>query len=64
MVGTFTVAGREDRTPELDRYEIASVEKVGDDLWRFNAKMDCCGMAGPGSPSPCLCDLSATLPSS
>lgn len=49
MVGTFTVAGREDRTPEPDRYEIASVEKVGDDLWRFNARMDCCGMAGSGS---------------
>ncbi len=46
MVGTFTVAGREDRTPGPDRYEIASVEKVGDDLWRFNAKMDCCGVAG------------------
>ena len=49
MVGTFTVAGREDRTPSPDRYEIASVEKVGDDLWRFNAKMDCCGMAGSGA---------------
>lgn len=49
MVGTFSVDGREDRTPEPDRYEIASVEKIGDDLWRFNAKMDCCGMAGSGS---------------
>lgn len=49
MVGTFTVAGREDRTPSPDRYQIESVEKVGDDLWRFNAKMDCCGMAGSGS---------------
>jgi hypothetical protein len=49
MVGTFTVAGREDRPPETDRYEIASVEKIGDDLWRFNAKMDCCGMAGSGA---------------
>jgi hypothetical protein len=46
MVGTFTVSGREDRQPSRDRYEIASVEKVGDDLWRFNAKMDCCGAAG------------------
>jgi len=49
MVGSFTVAGREDRTPRPDRYEIASVEKVGDDLWRFNAKMDCCGMGGSGA---------------
>jgi len=46
MAGTFTISGREDRTPDTDRYEIASVEKVGDDLWRFNAKMDCCGAAG------------------
>jgi hypothetical protein len=46
MVGTFTTSGREDRAPSPDRYEIASVEKVGDDLWRFNAKMDCCGAAG------------------
>jgi hypothetical protein len=37
LVGTFTVAGREDRTPRPDRYDIASVEKIGEDLWRFNA---------------------------
>ena len=49
MVGTFTVAGRENRTPRPDRYEISSVEKVGDDLWRFNAKMDCCGLGGSGA---------------
>ena len=46
LVGSFTVAGREDRTPRPDRYDIFSVEKVGDDLWRFNAKMDCCGVSG------------------
>jgi hypothetical protein len=46
LVGTFTLAGRENRTPTPDRYEIASVEKVGEDLWRFNAKMDCCGASG------------------
>ena len=51
MVGSFTVAGREVRTPRSDRYEIASVEKVGDDLWRFNARMDCCGMGGSAIPS-------------
>ena len=45
MVGTFTVAGRE-RAASPDRYEIASVQKVGDDLWRFNARMNCCGLAG------------------
>jgi hypothetical protein len=36
--GVFTVDGRSG-TPSPDRYEIASVEKVGDDLWRFNARM-------------------------
>ena len=46
MVGTFTVTGKESAAPSADRYEIASVEKVGDDLWRFNAKMSCCGAAG------------------
>ena len=39
LVGTFTVTGREDRTPREDGYEIESVEKVGADLWRFNAKI-------------------------
>jgi hypothetical protein len=39
MVGFFTVAGREDRPARPDRYEIASVEKVGDDRWRFNTRM-------------------------
>jgi hypothetical protein len=48
LVGTFTVAGREEGTPSADRYEIASVEKVGDDLWRFNARMDCCGLGDSG----------------
>ena len=39
MSGRFTVAGREDRPPRPDRYDIASVEKVGDDRWRFNARI-------------------------
>ena len=46
MVGTFTISGQEGRAPQAERYEIASVEKVGAGLWRFNAKMDCCGAAG------------------
>jgi hypothetical protein len=46
MIGTFTVTGRESRTPRPDRYDISSVEKVGDNLWRFNAHMDCCGVNG------------------
>ena len=44
--GSFTVDGREGRTPREDRYDIESVEKVGDDLWRFNAGMQCCGVNG------------------
>ncbi len=37
MTGSFTVAGRENQTPREDHYDIASVEKVGEDQWRFNA---------------------------
>jgi hypothetical protein len=37
LVGSFTVDGAEDRTPREDRYEIESVQKVGDDLWQFRA---------------------------
>ena len=46
MVGSFTVAGREKGAPRADRYDISSVEKVGDNLWRFNASMACCGVNG------------------
>jgi hypothetical protein len=38
LEGAFTMDGR-DGPPRADRYEIASVEKVGEDLWRFNARM-------------------------
>jgi hypothetical protein len=48
MVGTFTVDGRERRNPEPDRYDIAGVQKVGENLWQFNTKMECCGMEGKG----------------
>jgi hypothetical protein len=46
LIGSFTVDGREGHTPRDDRYDIASVEKVGDNLWRFNAGMKCCGVNG------------------
>jgi hypothetical protein len=46
LVGSFTVFGRENRLPRADRYDITSVEKVGNDLWRFNAGMACCGVSG------------------
>jgi hypothetical protein len=46
MVGTFSIDGREGRNRIPDRYEIVSVEKIANDQWRFNAKMNCCGLAG------------------
>jgi hypothetical protein len=50
LVGVFSVAGREDRTPNPDRYDIESVQKVGDDKWQFNASMSCCGLGGAAIP--------------
>jgi hypothetical protein len=50
MVGTFSIDGREGRNRVPDRYEIVSVDKVGIDLWRFNAKMSCCGLSGTAIP--------------
>jgi len=38
LEGSFTMDGRQ-ALPSPDRYEIASVEKVGDNLWRFSARM-------------------------
>jgi hypothetical protein len=46
MVGTFSIDGREGRNRIPDRYEIVRVEKIASDQWRFNAKMNCCGLAG------------------
>ena len=47
LIGNFTVEGRgSNRTPREDRYDIESVEKVGDNLWKFNAGMKCCGVNG------------------
>jgi len=39
LVGVFTVDGRTDRTPQPDRYDISSIDKVGEDRWRFNMRM-------------------------
>jgi hypothetical protein len=46
MVGSYTVVGRDDQPPGTDRRDIVSVEKIGDDLWRFNTRMQCCGVDG------------------
>ena len=45
LVGSYDTAGT-NRPSRAERYDISSVEKVGDNLWRFNAKMDCCGVNG------------------
>jgi hypothetical protein len=47
LVGRFTVRGREDRTATPDRYDIYSVDKVGEDQWRFNAKIGETGVTVP-----------------
>src|SRR5688572_21187755 len=39
LVGRFTVSGREDRQAVPDRYDLSSVEKVGPNQWRFNARI-------------------------
>jgi hypothetical protein len=39
MVGTFTVDGREDRTPKPERYEIGKVTKIGPDLWTIESRI-------------------------
>ena len=47
MVGHFTLDGREDRPARPDRYDISSVEKVGEDRWRFNARIGERGLTLP-----------------
>jgi hypothetical protein len=50
LVGVFSVAGRDDVAPRSDRYDIRSVQKVGENLWQFNASMSCCGLSGAAIP--------------
>src|SRR5262245_45335988 len=47
LVGRFTLAGREDRAATPDRYDLYNVEKVGEDQWRFNAKIGESGVTLP-----------------
>ena len=45
LVGSFTVAGREDRAPQAPIATTSPASRrSATDLWRFNAKMDCCGV--------------------
>jgi hypothetical protein len=46
LVGSFTTEGDAAPAPSAERYGIVSAEKVGDDLWRFTADLDCCGIHG------------------
>ena len=39
LVGRFVVVGRGDGMPRPERYEIESVTKVGEDQWRFAARI-------------------------
>jgi len=50
MVSTFSIDGRKDRNRIPDRYEIVNMEKIANDQWRFNAKMNCCGLSGAAIP--------------
>jgi hypothetical protein len=47
LVGYFTIAGREDRPPREDRYDVSSIDKIGDDRWRFNARIGETGVSLP-----------------
>jgi hypothetical protein len=47
LVGHFTLRGRDLREGPPDRYDIYSVEKVGEDLWRFNSKIGEVGVTVP-----------------
>lgn len=47
LVGHFTLRGRDLREGPPDRYDIYSVDKVGEDLWRFNAKIGEVGVTVP-----------------
>jgi hypothetical protein len=43
LVGQFTISGR-DGTGRPDRYDISSVQKIGDGRWQFNARMRYAGI--------------------
>ena len=69
LVGRFTVRGREDRAATPDRYDIYSVEKVGADEWRFNAKIGETGLTLPivvrmtfADDTPIILMTNATIP--
>ena len=69
LVGRFTIAGREDRAATPDRYDLYNVEKVGEDQWRFNAKIGETGVTLPivvrmkfADDTPIILMTDATIP--
>jgi hypothetical protein len=69
LVGRFTLAGREDRAATPDRYDLYNVEKVGEDQWRFNAKIGETGVTLPivvrmtfADDTPIILMTDATIP--
>ena len=69
LVGRFTLRGREDGAATADRYDLYSVEKVGDNLWRFNAKIGESGVTVPvvvrmtfADDTPIILMTDATIP--
>ena len=69
LVGRFTIRGREDRAATPDRYDIYSVDKVGVDQWRFNAKIGETGLTVPivvrmtfADDTPIILMTDATIP--
>jgi len=69
LVGRFTMRGREDRAAMPDRYDIYSVEKVGADQWRFNARIGETGLTLPivvrmtfADDTPIILMTDATIP--
>ena len=39
LVGLYDMNGRQKKDASADRYDLSSVEKVGDNLWRFEVRM-------------------------
>ncbi|MEX0727049.1 MAG: hypothetical protein WEB58_10190 [Planctomycetaceae bacterium] len=39
LVGSFSITGKDDKTPHEERYELKKVEKVRGDLWTFTARI-------------------------
>jgi hypothetical protein len=45
LIGQFTVDGRETEAGRADRYDLERVQKVGDNLWQFTARIGDSGLS-------------------